>query len=473
MLASILFGDRELQIYLRWQTNNSVPIARYNALPTAFEYAEFQSWRNRATDLRPPSRVLLYHNTTTFRQTHDDMEEQVRLQADGWVLATICHHPLHPSHPDLPSAMDLEDEDGELDSIPVRCPVCTIRVFLDFQAALYMKWEDIGGPWRLGESDRPSKYSQAMKAFYARKVCMINTVMDFEECKDMEEAWERENAGVDMGPVAEYSAKAAVEMFWRENSYPEFQTTSQNPNSILVKTPSPKKSTKKVDWTPDTPEDTAHRPQVFYYRDTTAYDLNSKFACPKEEGWEDTSMLHDYEYNISQCRILLCFKSIDRVLYRELNFFREHDNPHVERLVYLVNDWLSEQPLADRRFWIRALEDTSDIFLVWKAGSWADDEKFDAFEKRKSLKGTEVEQYARSMGDWDEERDGPANVIGLVPNLVDGEGVMSDECEDDLTNDPAIRVVGRQVCEEVEEWLPHLVDDYDGDDEMDITVLDL
>jgi hypothetical protein len=161
-------------------------------------------------------------------------------------------------------------------------------------------------------------FIKAKRAYYKAKTGLVNAMDSIEDIAHSEAAWELAKPGVHVEEATrEYAATKAVEKYRKGIKFPAELAEDKSE----IRTP-PRKIQKKkrLSYFPGTPQDTRHRPNCFYSRGMTSYDPESPHACPDDEGWADYSFSRDWEYNVRQCRLLLCDKesSPPNVTYREL-----------------------------------------------------------------------------------------------------------------------------------------------------------
>lgn len=414
--ASLLFKDDDLKFYLRWQLQQAtIPPERRGDLPDAFEYADYLEWRKVLTKIqRMPARGTLAALQERERAM-DEVEKRFQLLGEGWVLAHHCKHPLHPVHPgaralqaSLQALEDLDDEDdedneGEIIEPVLRCPVCIVRAHMELSKLLMERWSDFGGPWRNVDHEKDPgalKYNFFSLAYRKAKSALVITVHAFQEWADQESEWETQHPESDIREAKDYTATAAVAKNYAECHSPgQLLPAPEGFNSPIGKEKTPKK--KKLTFTPDTP-DSRNRPNTFFSRSSSFYDKNSQYSCNNEEGWLDTSFFQDYEYTISQCRILLLIYDATaetEVSYVDLNAGDDKgENEHVTRLQELVAEWASSQDEDTREHYLRQCASISDTFVVYK-GDLSGGTDFNSFMVTPTLVGTCLEEYARLIGD--------------------------------------------------------------------------
>ncbi|KAF1921268.1 hypothetical protein BDU57DRAFT_488872 [Ampelomyces quisqualis] len=357
--ASVLFTPAELLSYTDWRSLHRLDTNNAKAtlpVPTATEYAEFQTW-------------------------HAEQSSSSLSSSSPLPRGKKCLHRPQP---------------GEF------CPPCTLSMHNALIAALYDKWGALGGPWRTGNLATlaaQTKYNDTSRAWHAAKLALVRDVGVWEEIcakaveEDDEQVW---------------GAKKAVEEYERGITFPGPTTTVCATGTRSLRA----RSRRSLSFTPDTPPATRHRPQGLWSRGVATHDAKSPNACPSADGWEDTSHFNSWEYTISQCRILLVYypnASSTLLRYRDLNDFpnRGLDNPAVVRLIALLNAQLLSLPPAEATNTLQYLRKNSDTWLVWVgdgeiAGS-EEDEAFNNFEKIGGLLGSQVQGWARRIGDIGDE----------------------------------------------------------------------
>ncbi|KAF2244060.1 hypothetical protein BU26DRAFT_435151 [Trematosphaeria pertusa] len=403
--ASIIFTPTELKHYRRWQRQTtSLKPQDQGLLPSAFEYADFKAWlarRDSGCFTNSPFDDIAAHPLAPTEPEYVPSDR-------GFTLAEKCGHPLHPAHPGVRGKSEAktceeEKEGSEVQDeiLVLRCPCCVLKAHLRLLVALSEKWTDVGGPWRQFDqgSVDASLYGDSNRAFHRAKLGLINSAIRFETWADAEAGWEAENLDSDVDAVRQYSAGRAWDLYQKGISFPAHLKQKEEPA-----TPTTKKR-KQLSFSPDTPEDTKHRPNLLFSRGCPYYNPESPHKCPDQDGWTDTSFLRDYHYAISQCRILLITNdpSLSYLTYRNLNAGPDRgDNIYVTRLLELVDNWLDTMTPENRQGWMDYFSGASEIFVVYKADG-KPGEDFDDFYTVDSLVGTGVEIYARIVGDIDEE----------------------------------------------------------------------
>jgi hypothetical protein len=78
------------------------------------------------------------------------------------------------------------------------------------------------------------------------------------------------------------------------------------------------------------------------------------------------------------------------------------ENEHVTRLLNVIDQYAETLESETRREYLQQCASTSDIFIVYKE-DFSPGNDFDNFMSTPSLVGTSVEEYARSIGDIEED----------------------------------------------------------------------
>jgi hypothetical protein len=384
--ASVLFAPHELRLYLRWRSEQPVasPSDKFPPFPDAYEYAAFLTWRakERTRILRKAHITDVPDNATV------EQEDPI---PDGCAVAQICGHALHPAT----TTSGSEDIS--------HCPVCVYKLHAALIAAIWEKWLDLEGPWHgsdHADNAERTAYNNTNRAYHTAKVALVNAMQDIEDKAALEENWAEAHHVANA-----YGTVKALELYQTSIDFP---TTSGVAPQTPLSTPAKRrlKEKKKIEYSPDTPENTRHRPQSLWSRTMSSHDPNSPHACPSDEGYWDTSYCNDWHFNVSQCRILLCSYPDEETLkleYRDLNAGPDRglEIPGVEHLITLLERHIAKQNARDQQWWYRYLRSTSDIFLVFREEG--DEEMFSAFEKVEGLLGSHVEEYAREIGEIDDE----------------------------------------------------------------------
>lgn len=426
--ASALFLPYEIDLYQRWR-KSTFDIATENDddvhLPTAFEYMDFLEWRARQC-------AKLDGTPEAERKSPDPAFA-------GYILAEQCGHPLHPGDP-RPDALrqpkDEVEEKGEERDTVVLCSMCLLQIHLKLLAELWDKWLDSGGPWRVLRPGSTAKGFQISKrAYYMRKTNLVNDVDTLEEIARLEDAWDAAHPTADVEVVRAYSAKTTVDVYAKGVQFP---ARLAEPDAIAPRTPAGKERKKRLSYSPDTPEDTRHRSSAVFARRCLAYDPESPHRCPGDDGWAETSFKNSWEYNVRQCRTLLCNKEPNQpdVTYRELADEASKDN-----LINGIEEWLGKMQDDWTQPWVDILLTTTEMFLVWQDPCDEDgrDTDFNNWDRTETLVGTNLEAYARQIGDLNEEDDADAVEGETAENFFDQDSVASDsdsDEEDDELPDP-------------------------------------
>jgi hypothetical protein len=422
--ASALFVTFELQLYKHWR-QTALGIADESEddilLPTAFEYKDFLEWRAR------------------INRTPDAEDKSPNPAFEGFVVAERCGHPLHPGDPrvKLPQQDQGErDEKGEGEDKIAWCSVCVLQIHLKLLSELWDKWLESGGPWRvLRPGYTVENFQVGKRAYYKRKTDLVNEVDNLEDVARLEAVWEAAHPTVDVEVARAYSAKTAVEVYAKGVQFPaRLVETDQVP----PRTPARKRRNKRLSYSPDTPEDTRHRSNGLYARNHPSYDPESPYRCPKDDGWAETSFRDSWEYNVRQCRTLLCNKnpSEPNVAYRELA-----DDDSKDNLLKGIEEWFEKMEEDWKAPWEKQLLTTTDIFVVWRdppSLNGCDDLDFNNWDRIETLVGTNLEAHARQIGDVTDDADTELSVGEVTEDFFDQDSLATDsdmDEEDDELSD--------------------------------------
>ncbi|KAL1800625.1 hypothetical protein ACET3X_000967 [Alternaria dauci] len=445
--ASALFVAYEILIYKHWR-KTVLGVTKLDdddlLLPTAFEYMDFLEWRTKQRAKRDGSA---------------DMEDKSpEAGFAGFVLAERCGHPIHPGDARLEIQDPQEDEsneEGKERNKITWCPMCTLQIHLKLLEKLWDKWLDSGGPWRiLPPGGTGENFQTAKRAYYKRKTDFVNEIGKLDDIAGSEASWEAAHPAVDVEVTRPYNARTAMKVYEKSVQSPE-RVAEFDPTAL--RTPARKGEKKRLSYSPDTPEDTRHRANGLYARRHPSYDPESPYRCPKDDGWAETSFNNDWEYNVRQCRLLLCDKDPAKtdVAYCELT-----DDHSKDMLIKGIEEWFSMIQEDWKGPWVQILLTTTDLFVVWKTppDTEESDTAFNSWDRLETLFGSNLEAHARRIGDLTdadiEEIQGE-----IAGNFFDQSSVASDsdsetdeqvhegsdpmDLEED-ENDVIVNIVGQQ-----------------------------
>jgi hypothetical protein len=417
--ASALFSPYEIGLYKHWR-QSALGIAGEKdddlLLPTAFEYMDFLQWRPRQ------------------RAKNGGVAEAEEKLADpafaGYVLAERCKHPLHPGDPRLDAQRQQDnesEEEGEEQDKIFWCSMCVLQIHLKLLAELWEKWLDSGGPWRvLRPGSTGEDFQVGKRAYYKRKTDLVNDVENLEDIARLEAAWEAAHPAMDVEVAHPYSAKTAAEVYAKGVQFP---ARLADVDRAAPQTPVNKGPKKRLSYSPDTPEDTRHRSSAMFARNCTAYDLESPHRCPEGNGWVETSFKNSWEYNVRQCRTLLCNKdpSDPDVTYRELSDDYSKDN-----LIKGIEEWFGKMQEEWKGPWANILLNTTDMFLVWNDPPCAEegDTDFNYWDRAETLVDTNLEAHARQIGDISEDNDAELVEEEVTADFFDQDSIASQSDSD-------------------------------------------
>jgi hypothetical protein len=274
--------------------------------------------------------------------------------------------------------------------------MCLVEIHLKLLGDLWDKWEESGGAWRILPAGCSGENFQIRKrAYYKQKTDTVNDIDDLEDIARLEAAWEAAHPAVDVEVVRAYSAKTAIAVYAKSIQFP---ARLAEVDQVAPRTPPRKHEKKCLSYSPDTPEDTRHRSRALYARRHPSYDPESPHRCPGDNGWAETSFNNDWEYNVRQCRLLLCDKDPKEtnVTYRELTGENSKDV-----LIKGIEEWFSMMQGDWKASWARTLLTTTDLFVVWRSPSDTEesDNDFDNWDRLETLVGTNLEAHALRIGD--------------------------------------------------------------------------
>jgi hypothetical protein len=423
--ASALFVPYELALYKHWRQSAlgiSVESDDDILLPSAFEYMDYHEWRAK-------QRAIM----TGASEAED---ASPALGFAGFVLAERCGHPLHPGNP-RPGAQreqegEAEEEGGEDQGKIAWCAMCVVQIHLKLLPELWDKWLESGGPWRIWRPGSTGENFQIGKrAYYMRKTDLVNDVDNLENIARLEAAWEAAHPAADVEVARAFSAKTAVEMYAKGIQFP---ARLADADKVVPRTPVPKERKKRLSYSPDTPEDTRHRSTSFFARHCTAYDPNSVYRCPGDDGWAETSFKNSWEYNVRQCRTLLCNKepSLPNVTYHELT-----DDSSKDNLIKGIEEWFSKMPEDWKGPWAAILLTTTDIFLVWRGPPYTEGcgDDFNNWDRVETLVGSNLEAHARQIGDVTDDADVEPVTGDTTEDFFDQQSVASASDSDEEENE--------------------------------------
>lgn len=252
--ASIILGPREQKQYRRWQAQTTTLKPKQQGfLPTAAEYADFQSWLAK--------RDSGYLSDTPLADLAAYLEDAPEKEEDK-KKARTCGHILHPT----------------LMQKAERCPVCTVEMHLTYMKVLTVALEESGGlakqRWEAVDRDSP-----ALQAWYAGKLAFVRDIDWLESvAEDEKEYDERPHAQDQPSTQATSEAKTAsdaLSMYWDK--------MEANPN--MMRGPS-RKRTCSVLFCPDTSFEQG-RDQHYFWRKSPRYEAGGKYASSSECDDED------------------------------------------------------------------------------------------------------------------------------------------------------------------------------------------
>lgn len=248
--ASLVLTPRELKQYRRYQSQNSIlPAKSHGRLPTATEYADFQSWLAKR-DSGYLSDTPLADIACYVERASEKREEKGK--------ASVCGHALHPTHKDKAE----------------RCPVCLVDAHITYMKALTVALEAAGvlvkQRWEAMDQESP-----ALQAWYAGKLALIKEISRLESLAQDEHDYDfmHKHARHTSQAASEVkTATQALEMYW--DSMEAKPTMMQAPR---------RKRAGTVDFCPETSFERG-RDQLYFWRKSPRYEAGGKYASSSEEG---------------------------------------------------------------------------------------------------------------------------------------------------------------------------------------------
>ncbi|KAF1999655.1 hypothetical protein P154DRAFT_576833 [Amniculicola lignicola CBS 123094] len=275
----------------------------------------------------PQSNALLSDERNSFassEQYHEFSQRRAFLQGSlvphdfpeshGFTVASQCKHPLHPVDLTRWGCMSY-------------CPVCKVQMCAEFLEAILQAWVQSGafrgfdpaGPAPASESaPEEAMWEPYRKCWHIVRTDLANYEQDLEDCSAEEVKLKK------LHLEKTYSCTRALQWLQESRvgempSEKEKAEEQQAHTGVFAKALKKAKSLvqpaskKTVQFTKDTNFD-ERRPSWQYCRyasfeteDGEAVELYQpgRWACPTEEGWEDTSRMRDFLYTLSQCKLIL------------------------------------------------------------------------------------------------------------------------------------------------------------------------
>ncbi|KAL5412121.1 hypothetical protein PMIN03_004418 [Paraphaeosphaeria minitans] len=251
--ASLILTPREQKQYRRYQSQTSTLAPKSQGrLPTAVEYADFQSWLAK--------RDSGYLSDTPLADVTYYVERALNKGEDKG-KASVCGHALHPTHKEK-----IE-----------RCPVCTVQVHVTYMKVVTDALEAAGGlvkqRWEAADQDCP-----ALQAWYNGKLALIKEIGRLEDLsqdeRDYDESSQAGRAATQtVGELK--TATEALDMYWA--------SIEANPN--MMQSPRQKKTCTVV-FCPETSFERG-RDQLYFWRKSPRYEAGGKYSSLSEDKDED------------------------------------------------------------------------------------------------------------------------------------------------------------------------------------------
>ncbi|KAF2444726.1 hypothetical protein P171DRAFT_281641 [Karstenula rhodostoma CBS 690.94] len=252
--ASLILTPREQKQYRRYQSQTSTLAPKSQGrLPTAVEYADFQSWlakRDSGYLSDTPLADIAYYAERASQKSEENGK------------ASVCGHALHPAH----------KEKAE------RCPVCIVEVHNTYMKALTVALEAAGGlvkqRWEAADQDCP-----ALQAWYAGKLALLKELGRLEDLTLHERAYSSRSSSQATGEMK--TATEALKMYW--------DSMEANPN--MMQSPRQKKACTVV-FCPETSFE-GGRNQLYFWRKSPRYEAGGKYSSSNED--EDDNEEEEHE----------------------------------------------------------------------------------------------------------------------------------------------------------------------------------
>ena len=267
--ASLILTPRELKQYRRFQAQTTLLKPKdQGLLPSAAEYADFQSWLAK--------RDSGYLSDTPLADIASYLERATGTKEEHG-KASICGHALHPS---LQEKME-------------RCPVCIVDMHRTYMKVLTVALEDAGGMvkqrWEAADRDSPT-----LQAWYAGKLALIRDIHWLESLAQDEQEHDEQHhhqpprcSGDNTVDVK--TAIQAIQLYW--DSIEASPTVSCSPQ---------KKPARNVVFRPETSFEPG-RDQHYFWRKSPRYEAGGKYAsssdCDQEDPDEEVLELQGSEDN--------------------------------------------------------------------------------------------------------------------------------------------------------------------------------
>lgn len=211
--ARLIFSDKEMKQFLRWQRQSQSHTRQYGRrklgiLPTAVQYDEYQ---RRVKADKTDHRSSMWGTSTDFgRDVNGSRSKRVTSPdvLDGsttpeekrhFEFASVCRHMLHPT------SKTATTNSGE----PELCPCCVIEAHLRYMRVLEdaLDRTDNDTAWETNPD-----HENATRACILNKICMLQAVCMFEKAAKGERKWQADHPEVNVKGVM--TAGEAVDLYW-------------------------------------------------------------------------------------------------------------------------------------------------------------------------------------------------------------------------------------------------------------------
>ncbi|PVI04844.1 hypothetical protein DM02DRAFT_144264 [Periconia macrospinosa] len=263
--ASLILGSREQKQYRRFQAqNNNLRPQAYGTLPTAEQYAEFQSWCQKNDSG--------YFSDTPLGDLITSIHCEAQNINQGKKVSATCGHVLHQTQWYEPARETVE-----------RCPVCIVEMHTTYMNILMQALRKAGGymeqRWEAAPPSNP-----ILEAFYAGKIAVIHAIAEIEQLVVVEESWDETNPSSNTeGDGNIKTAHEALRIYWTgiEGSASDSMSSSYSSlysptSSSPCKVPQKKQKKGRVSFSEDTDFERG-RDQHYFWRKSPRYEPGGKY----------------------------------------------------------------------------------------------------------------------------------------------------------------------------------------------------
>jgi hypothetical protein len=253
--ARLIFSEKESALFIEWQKQHTPRASRGN-VRYALNYHRFASHVHE--DQPPVTRMAISHNSPNN-------------------TAVECSYGFQSSNTRTMGY----------------CPVCEVRMSLEFMTAIADALSKIGGPWCNFPEESKKSHVQLCEGWRMARLQLEHALIPIEVAVKYEEAWEAEHLDDAAASKKKYTSVKALPLPMLECKDPatiyEFTPTAQRGTKRKVLDESTKKPKKSVSFAPDTDFDLS-RASLEFHRGSLYYKPGSNAAPPTppevDDGWE-------------------------------------------------------------------------------------------------------------------------------------------------------------------------------------------